>query len=335
MKSIQYIILFLFIPGFIIAQSEGVKTPAPKPLFDDPVYHGAADPTIVWNKKAKKWWMFYTNRRAGDSTATGVTWVHGTDIGIAESADGVKWSYKGIANINYKPTKEYTYWAPAIVENKGLYHMYLTYVPGIFADWKHPRNIIHLTSKNLLDWKFESVVKLVTDKVIDACVYKLPDGTFRMWYNNEPDGKAVYYADSKDLYSWTDKGKAITDMPGEGPVVFKWNDKYWMIVDNWKGLGVYSSENLLDWKRQEERLVELPGKGKDDQSIGGHADVIVSNNRAYLFYFTHPGRNKTAPGTTEFEKRRSVIQVTELYYKDGKLSCDRDEACFIDLIPLK
>lgn len=60
---------------------------APKPLFRDPVFDGAADPVVVWNPAAQKWWMFYTNRRANAPGLSGVAWVHGCRIGIAESAD--------------------------------------------------------------------------------------------------------------------------------------------------------------------------------------------------------------------------------------------------------
>jgi hypothetical protein len=327
------VVMVLLLPTHLSAQSKTGGKLAPKPLYSDPVYDGAADPMIIWNKKVKKWWMFYTNRRASDKNATGVTWVHGTRIGIAESADGATWTYKDTANINYRPTAQYTHWAPEVIENKGLYHMYVTYVPGIFADWHHPRNIIHLTSTDLLNWKYIATLKLATDKVIDPCVYKLPDGTWRMWYNNEADHKSIYYADSPDLNNWTDKGKAIHDMPGEGPVAFKWKGHNWMIVDNWKGLGVYSSDDWLNWKRQDERLVELPGTGKDDQAIGGHADVVVNGDRAFLFYFTHPGRSKANPAPADsFESRRSVIQVTELKYKDGNITCDRNEPVYINLV---
>jgi len=94
--------------------------------------------------------------------------------------------------------------------------MFLTYVPGIFNNWNHPRDIIHLSSKNLADWKYESTLPLANHKVIDASIFHLPDGNWRLWYNNEKDGKSIYYADSRDLYNWVDKGKAI-DAHGEGP----------------------------------------------------------------------------------------------------------------------
>jgi len=58
-----------------------------KPIFHDLVYDGAADPTVIWNRKEKKWLMFYTSRGANAPGLDGVTWVHGTRIVIAESTD--------------------------------------------------------------------------------------------------------------------------------------------------------------------------------------------------------------------------------------------------------
>lgn len=303
---------------------------APQPLYNDPVYHGAADPVIIYNKKAKKWWMFYTNRRASINDST-VQWVHGTRIGIAESKDGIRWKYKDTANINYRPDSGYTFWAPDITEKKGTYHMYLTYVPGTFKDWNHPRVIIHLTSTDLLNWNYESVLSLVNQKVIDASVFKVNDSLWRMWYNNEKDGKSIWYAESNDLYHWTDKGKAITTR-GEGPKVFYWQQQYFMIVDAWKGMEIFFSDDLLHWKKQAHRILENPGKGKDDQAIGGHCDVVVCNNRAMVFYFTHPGRSKANPAAKgSFEDKRSVIQLAELKYVNGEIICDRDEEVNIKL----
>jgi len=195
------------------------------------------------------WWMLYTNRRANIADTT-VGWVHGTRIGIAESKDGLHWQYKDTADINYRPDAGYTFWAPDIIEHKGLYHMYLTYVPGIFKDWNHPREIIHLTSKDLQHWYYESVLALASHKVIDASIIKITDTTFRMMYNNELGGKAIYTATSNDLYHWKDEGRLTEVGRGEGPKVFAWQHKYFMIVDIWKGMDVYSSDDLLHWKNK-------------------------------------------------------------------------------------
>lgn len=74
---------------------------APKPLYDDPVYHGAADPVIVYNKKLKKWWMFYTNRRASLNDSSGVAWLHGTKIGYARNSFDDKRSVIQVAELKY------------------------------------------------------------------------------------------------------------------------------------------------------------------------------------------------------------------------------------------
>jgi len=331
----SWVAVLLFCVVYVLIDCEA-QPPADKvasmPLFRDPIYDGAADPVLCWNRHEKKWFMFYTNRRAKLAEAKGVAWVHGTHIGIAESSDsGVSWKYRGIANIDLGEPNQ-THWAPEVIEHEGTYHMYLTLVPGIFNDWKHPRDIVHLASKDLLKWDYQSTLKLASERVIDACVLQLPDGTWRLWYNNERDGKSIYYADSPDLYKWTDKGKAVGERPGEGPKVFEWQGRYWMVVDVWSGIGVYSSEDLLQWKRRQMNLLEEPGTGLDDQVKGGHPDVVVSGERAYLFYFTHPSRRKGGP-SSPYEQARSSIQVVELKYKDGELICDRNQPTMINLLP--
>ena len=119
---------------------------AAKPLFRDPVFDGAADPVVIWNPHVRKWWMFYTNRRANMEGLSGGAWVHGTRIGIAESADsGAHWTHVGVANIEMPQDlggAEPTEWAPEVVTGPdGLHHLYIAVVPGIFEDWQHPRTI--------------------------------------------------------------------------------------------------------------------------------------------------------------------------------------------------
>ena len=146
------------------------------PLFKDPIHNGAADPVVIYNEETGTHYMLYTARRA-DVEEEGVMWVHGTDIGIAESKDnGNSWEYIGICKgLEYGEGKN-TYWAPEVIRFGELYHMYVSYVPGIPADWNHPRYILHYTSKNLIDWNFESKLNLSSEKIIDACVFRLPNG---------------------------------------------------------------------------------------------------------------------------------------------------------------
>jgi hypothetical protein len=306
---------------------------APKPLFRDPVYDGAADPVLVWDRAAKKWLMFYTNRRANAPNLSNVTWVHGTRIGIAESTDeGVTWKYDGTAEINYgRP--DYTQWAPDIVYYQGVYHMYLSIVPGIFTDWNAPREIVHLISRDLKAWKYEATLPLGSDRVIDASVIQLPDKSWRMWYKNEraKDG-SIYYADSPDLYKWTARGVAVPGIRGEGPKTFRWKGSYWLVVDLWHGLGVYRSEDCLHWTKQDHNLLEEPGKLPTDRVKGNHADVVVSNDRAYLFYFTHQTPDD-GTGDPKQIRKHTVIQVAELMFDKGILQCDRNKPVKIQLSP--
>jgi len=330
---IIFIMILFWLPPVLHAQNDTKGNLADKPLFRDSIYDGTADPTVIWNQKEKKWFMFYTNRRANVNGLDGVSWVHGTRIGIAESSDGgATWKYRDTCDIQYRLT-DYTHWAPEVIENDGLYHMYLTYVPGVFTDWNHPRWIIHLTSKNLINWVFESKLNLSSDRCIDACVFRLPDGTWRMYYNNERDGKSIYYADSPDLYKWTDSGiKVVGDRPGEGPDVFQWKGKNWMVIDIWNGLGIYSSEDYITWK-QEKDILQEPGKGVDDNVIGRHPGIVVNGDRAYVFYFTHPRRSPDNQDKTYRQGRVSSIQVAELKYVNGQIVCDRDEPVYINLSP--
>jgi glycosyl hydrolase family 43 len=328
----------LFVLGMMTARLlapanlRAVERTAPKPLYRDPVHDGAADPVLVWDRAGKKWLMFYTNRRANVPNLSKVAWVHGTGIGVAESSDGgVTWKYAGTANINYgKP--DYTYWAPDIVNYQGMYHMYLSVVPGIFEDWNAPRAIVHLTSGDLKSWKYESTLALGSDRVIDASVIQLPDKSWRMWYKNEraKDG-SIYFADSPDLYKWTSKGVAVPGIRGEGPKIFHWKGSYWMVVDLWHGLGVYRSNDCLHWTKQEHNLVEEPGTLPTDRVKGSHADVVVSNNRAYLFYFTHQ-TPEDGPGDPREVRKHTVIQVTELMFDQGALQCDRNKPVDVHLI---
>ncbi len=221
----------------VSAQTPATNSPpagkiAAHPLYRDPVFDHPTDPVVVYNAESKRWLMYYTQRRGGS-----IALIHGTKIGIAASDDGgATWNYIGTADITYGqdqyPTN-YTYWAPEVIWVKGQYHMFLAFVPGIFNDWNHPREIGHLTSKDGIKWTTVGKVDLQSNKVIDPCVIQLPDGTWRMFYKDEASATHhnVCYADSTDLNTWTVKGNAVTDRNGEGENCIRFKGKYWLLAD--------------------------------------------------------------------------------------------------------
>lgn len=308
----------------------------PAPLFRDPIYDGAADPVVIWNHAEESWWLLYTNRRA-NVTGPGVSWVHGTDIGIASSADqGRSWRYRGVlAGLEFERGRN-TFWAPEVVYCQETYHMYVSYVRGVPHDWSGARSIVHMTSRNLWDWHYESTLDLSSDRVIDAALHQLPNGLWRMWYKDEANHSWSYAADSDDLYRWQVQGPAITDCAHEGPNVFRWRGYYWMITDFWNGLGVYRSADAEHWQRQA-NILDTPGRRADDGAIGGHADVLVQGERAFLFYFTHPDWDRAIQYDTHavhpYPVKRTSLQVAALDLLGETLTCDRDQAFDFTLLP--
>jgi lysophospholipase L1-like esterase len=315
--------------------SRPVGNLAPRPLYRDPPFDAPTDPVLCYNPESHKWFMYYTARRATATNAPGVTWVHGSNIGMAESADGgATWTYRGTADIRYGKDvhpEDYTYWAPEVIWFAGTYHMYLSYVPGIFTDWNHPREIVHLTSKDGVKWDTVARVDLQSDRTIDACVIQLPNDTWRMWYKDERNPHPLCYADSPDLYQWQPKGAAVTDFSGEGPKVIHWKGSYWMIADCWQnGMRVWKSDDCLNWKLQQEAL------------FGSHGDVVISGDRAWWFYFGGPplaaivanNASTGQPISRAIRGRSAEINVVELSIIDGRLmASDPTKPTYIDLKP--
>ncbi|MDO5570429.1 MAG: family 43 glycosylhydrolase [Bacteroidales bacterium] len=303
---------------------------APAPLFRDPITDGAADPVVVWNRDSKTWYMFYTQRRANVESAD-VAYCHGNSIGVAESEDnGRSWVYRGVLDLNFEKGHN-TFWAPEIVYDNGTYHMFLAYIKGVRNHWGGVARIAHYTSKNLWDWKFKGFPVLTSDRVIDATLFKDKDGFWNMWYKDETKGSVTMVAKSKNLKKWKlDDKPAIGGNAHEGPKVFRFGNYYWMITDEWHGMRVYRSEDLKNWEKQN-LILDKPASRPDDGPQGAHGDVVVVGDKAYVFYFTHPGRKShtDAPnneiGNLPYELRRSSIQVAPLEIKDGILVCDRSK----------
>jgi beta-xylosidase len=232
-------------PNFSIAE-------APAPLFRDPVFDGAADPSVLWDGQAREWLIFYTARRAS-LELPGVAYCYGTSIGIAASGDnGKTWHYKGTANLPQPDAGQNTFWAPQVFQNPNdkSYHMIVTYIKGIHENWEGDRQIFHYVSTDLENWKALKATGL--SGCIDASVYLLPDSTWKMWYKNEAKGSFTYSASSRDLENWTLSDTAeVSNRHHEAPIVFYWHEAYWMITDptfeNYTGLDAFKSNDATHW----------------------------------------------------------------------------------------
>ena len=302
---------------------------APAPLYRDPVYDGVADPSIIFDSKKGTWFMFYTQRRANLNGLEGVAYCYGSAIGIASSTDnGITWSYLGQAHLPQPNEGLNTFWAPQILfdEAAQTYHMFVTYIEGVYSDWGGSRQLFHYTSKNLITWDFKE--QIGTSGCIDPYVRQMEDGSWKMWFKNEEKGSLTYTATSSNLFNWT-----ILDIPEggnsphEGPIVFSWKNNYWMITDKWDGMDIYTSSDLTKWNYNNS-ILNTRGNRPDDNVMGRHADVVITEKGAYIFYFTHPGRIYSE-GTEIYEEtyryRRSSLQIAELELQEGIMVCNRNK----------
>ncbi|MET9247460.1 hypothetical protein [Nonomuraea sp. NPDC003709] len=297
-----------------------------RPLYRDPMHDGATDPTLIWNRAERAWWLVYTSRRASAPDRGDVSWVHGTDLGVASSADGgATWLYRGTIEGLDTEWGRHTYWAPEIVDDGETYHIYVSVIRGVPEAWPgHERHIRHYTSPDLVRWTFRSTLGLSSPYVIDACVAALPGGGHRLWYKDEADGSHTWAADSSDLHHWQVRGPAVTISAHEGANVFTLGGRHWMIVDEWRGQRVLVSDDLDVWEPRG-LILDQPGTRPDDDGFGHHADVVVTGEEeAVIFYFTHPGGG-----------RRSSVQAARLRVRDGELTCDRDEPLTGPLLPVE
>ncbi len=307
---------------------------APAPLFRDPVTDGAADPCVVFNRNTKEWWMLYTQRRANSETA-GVAYCYGNPIGVASSDDGgATWVYRGTLDLDFEPGHN-TFWAPDVVWDGEKYHMYVSYIKGVRTNWGGQAVMMHYTSPDLWNWTFQGSCNLPKNNIIDATLLQKPDGEWRMWY--KWDSKTCH-ADSKDLSNWEGpETPDISDRPHEGAKAFRFKDKYWIIVDEWHGMAVHSSDDLENWTRQEPMLLDYPSTRSDDYPTGAHGDVVVAGDRAWIFYFTHPGReahtrdHQNEIGNISYELRRSSIQVAELELTPEGILTTKDRNLPVDI----
>ena len=295
------------------------------PIYRDELWQGASDPVVIEHEDTGEWWMFYTQRRAL-LEAPGVEWVHGSRIAVAVSDDGgASWQYRGqVEGLDepgdtVRPQTLNTHWAPEVVRFDGRYHMYLSWIAGTPDTWAgHERHIIHFVSDDLAAWNRVGRVDVGSDYVIDAAVARTPDGLLRMWFKNEAADSATFSAVSDDGYDWRPEGLVIGGAPHEGPNVFELGGWWWLIVDEWRGRGVYRGTDGEHWQRQRSLILDTPGDDPLDRQVGRHADVVAGTDSAVIFYFTHPGFDGVElAGATPLSARRTAVHAAQLTVGSG------------------
>lgn len=307
--------------------------------YRDPVWDGPTDPVLVADHLTGEWVLFYTQRRATETGLSGVEWVHGTAIGTARSADGgLNWEYRGVLNslIPSGTERPATLWAPDVVRIGDQWIMYLTVLGGVRTDWSGTASIVQLSSPDLVNWEYLGAVDLDSPRVIDAAVALCGDGKYRLWYKDEARGSNTYSAVTStplNPASWVREGLVISGRPHEGPKVFRLDGSFWMIVDEWRGQGVYRSGDATGgWARQvylDGLILTDPESVNGRPVVGRHADVVPlepsadGKERALVVYFTHPHWNgeDIEAMTADPKTHLSHIRAAVLEVQDGNLVC--------------
>ena len=301
-------------------------------LYRDPVYDGATDPTVVIAGDGT-WWMFYTQRRATHpDPGPGVAWVHGSRIGAARSRDGVAWEYAGTlepdaAGLSLRPGAPpaevaVTHWAPEVIHDGARWRMYLTEIDGVPDRWPgFARSIVEYVSDDLLRWHRRGPLPLASDRVIDAAVARTPDGRWRLWYKDEAADSVTKVAASDDLAHWRDEGTAIGGRPHEGPSAFELGGWWWLVVDEWRGMGVYRSRDAVAWQRQGGADAVILGAGAvPGPGFGHHGAAVRDGDDVWFYYFGHPARAAIVdPERETIDDRRCAVYRARLRVESGVL----------------
>ena len=266
---------------------------SPAPLFRDPVYDGAADPSFVWNDKERAWWILYTNRRASAPDAQdGVRWCHGTDIGIASSSDGgLTWTYRGIAKgLEFGAGPQYLPGLPASSSTAGP----ITF-SSLMSGASLPTGAVTVTSS------ITPAPTSSTGPMSPFCRSARTGSSTRSSTPSRPaDGacKACDEALAGPGHSWAMTaedplsldcpypGPVVTDKAQEGAAVFWWRGSYWMLVDRWQGC-VLRSTDLSTWTGAAGTILGVPGR-RPTTPISAYGEVVVQGPEAYLSTSPHP-----------------------------------------------
>ena len=127
--------------------------------------------------------------------------------------------------------------------------------------------------------------------MIDAAVARCPDGLWRLWFKDEAADSVTKVAASADLNDWRLEGTAIGGRAHEGPCAFELGGSWWMIVDEWRGMGVYRSDDAVAWVRQGGPDAVILGAGDVPAPASGiTAQPCATATSVWFYYFGHPQR---------------------------------------------
>jgi len=331
--------LFLLSSSFCHGQQKAAAVPAP--LFVDPNYHGSCDPKIIFNPHVHLWYIYYTARRAMQQN-TSVR----TPIGVISSKDFMHWQFRGYCKfdgIGGTPDAPATFWTPGLIRYGNKLHMFVTWKldtttlrgpfggPGIIHHYEAPLD------DPVNGWTLVGAMTDTTMRALDPTVRKI-DGLFYLWFKAKKKASPQYglfLMVSKDMIHWEDKGfnqsdvfnKSVTGSSfEEAPYVFRWKGWFWLITDPHRGLFEYRSKDANHWKFQG-TILRKGGTRKLDNSMGRHCSVEIVDDRAFIVYHVEPWReyfSSTPIYRQPFKNRETALQMAELKYKDGEITCDRN-----------
>jgi hypothetical protein len=242
----------------------------------------------------------------------------------------VQWTYLGTCQGDHDlsaplaakgagPEAGVTWWAPCFLRERNQFHMWVVLVDGVYTNWAGKRNILHFTSDDGVTWKYRSTARLSSDRVIDPTVYRV-GGLWYMVYKDEAVASHTYVSQSADLEDWTNAHRAGPDGSQEAPFVFRWREKWWLMVDalGSKGLRIYNSDNGIDgFKYVATILNQHDGTRPHDEGIGHHPGIVIqgsgSGQQCLVYYFAEAHRH-------------AYIQIAQLELDaDGTPFCNRNK----------
>ncbi|MFI3248584.1 MAG: hypothetical protein R3Y39_05585 [Rikenellaceae bacterium] len=343
MKRCSFLVFLLLIINISFAQKF-----SPQPLYTDPTFQGVADPEVIWNEEEQEWWVYYTCRRAVCEGAP----LPALAIGVASSKDWIEWNFRGyikVDGVGGTAMGADILWAPGIVRDGDIYHMFLTFKKGDGRGERWGINeslILHLKAPQddlLHGWQTYGALH-ASFKAIDATIMKCGDVWNILHRDNlkKERGVNTYRVTTTSLDTpcseWNYLGASKGDVNDvsvtgygyqEGQFLFYWKDQYWLLTDHVTGgIPVYKSNDVESWEFCDEILIE---DGVDPSQKGWvrHPSVVVIEDRAFIFYFCQPYLSKDKDDTMSTNQRadaeRCFLQITELKYEGGKITADRDE----------